>query len=133
VSRRILVVDDEESILFAIERYFTRHDYQVDCARELEEAEALLTNRTYAVVIADLRLTGINGVEGLQLISYVRAICSETRVVLLTGFGSPEIEAEAYRRGVHAFLHKPIALRDLEETIETLFAVEWGTSARREG
>ena len=50
-------------------------------------------------MIADLRLTGIYGVEGLDIIQWSRHLRPETRVVLLTGNGTPEIEAEARRRG----------------------------------
>ena len=71
----------------------------MDAAAEKEEAEALLAYTEYAVVIADLRLTGIYGVEGLDIIQWSRHLRPETRVVLLTGNGTPEIEAEARRRG----------------------------------
>jgi len=120
VSHSILVVDDAESILFAIRVFFQAKGFAVDCARELEEAEALLANRTYDAVIVDLRLTGFQGTEGLEIISYVREISSKTRVILITSFGSPEIEQEARRRGVDAFLHKPVALPDLAMLVSSL-------------
>lgn len=120
MSHSILVVDDAESILFAIRVFFQAKGFAVDCARELEEAEALLANRTYDAVIVDLRLTGFQGTEGLEIISYVREISSKTRVILITSFGSPEIEQEARRRGVDAFLHKPVALPDLAMLVSSL-------------
>ena len=62
----------------------------VDTAAEKEEAEALLAHTEYAVVIADLRLTGIYGMEGLDIIAVVTPSAGRsTRVVLLTGYGSP--------------------------------------------
>src|SRR5215212_2538352 len=85
--RRMLIVDDEEAILFAMEEYFTTRGYQVSCARELEEAQALLSFAQYDVVIADLRLTGINGAEGLELLSFVRACSPRTKILLLTAYG----------------------------------------------
>ena len=109
----ILVVDDEESILFAMEQYFTAQGCTVDCARELEEAQALLTHIHYHLVLADLRLTGINGVEGLDLVSTVRERCPRTRIMVLTAHGSAEVEAEATRRGAHAFLHKSMPLSEV--------------------
>ena len=48
------------------------------------------------------------------------AVSDDTRVVLLTGNGTPEIEAEARRRGVDAFLHKPLPLRELERVVAGL-------------
>jgi DNA-binding NtrC family response regulator len=120
MPERILVVDDEDSILFAIKEYFTTHGYEVDCAREFEEAEALLANVCYSVVIADLRLTGINGVEGLELVGYVKERCPWTRIIILTAYGSREVEQEALKRGVDAFLRKPKPLPQLAQIVFAL-------------
>ena len=111
---RILIVDDEESILSAVRDYFeTQARFDVDCARELEEAEALLSHVHYDLLIADLRLTGAHSSEGLELIRFARERSPWTRVVLLTSYGSPELESEAMSRGVDAFLQKPMPLSDL--------------------
>jgi DNA-binding response OmpR family regulator len=118
--QRLLIVDDEEPILFAMQEYFGTFGYQVDCARELEEAEALLTNVDYSLVVADLRLTGIYGVEGLELVGYIRQRCPRTRVILLTAYGSAEIESEARRLGVDAFLYKPKPLPELAQIVFAL-------------
>ena len=120
----ILVVDDEESILFALGDYFTAHGCTVDCARELEEAQALLSNIRYNLVLCDLRLSGVQSAEGLDLVTFVRERTPDTKVVVLTAYGAPEIQAEAYRRGVDAFLLKSrplpevagVAMRALQVT-----------------
>jgi DNA-binding NtrC family response regulator len=117
---RILVVDDEEAILLAIHEYFVPLKYEVDCARELEEAEALLAHVRYALLIADLRLTGIHSNEGLELIRFTRERSPWTRIVVLTGYGSAEMESEAVGRGVDAFLQKPMPLADLAEIAAAL-------------
>ena len=117
---RILIVDDEEPILLALREYFVPLQYDVDCARELEEAEALLSHVHYALLIADLRLTGSHGNEGLELIRFVRERSPWTRIVVLTGYGSAEIESEAVGRGVDAFLQKPMPLADLAEIASAL-------------
>jgi DNA-binding NtrC family response regulator len=113
----MLLVDDEESIAFAIKRYFEIQGLRVDWARELEEAEALLANGQYEVVICDLRLTGAHGAEGLDIISYVGEHCPSTRTVMLTAYGSGEVEAEARSRGVDLFYRKPRPLQDLAQGI----------------
>jgi len=107
IKERILVIDDEEPIREAMRDYFTSIGYIVDCAQELEEAQALLTHVSYSVVIADLRLTSVNKVEGLEVIGFVKERFPATRIILLTAYGSPEVEREAKRRGVDAFLLKP--------------------------
>ena len=120
MKKRILVVDDEQIILFAFRAYFGRYDYEVDCARELEEAEALLAHRSYDVVIADLRLTGSSGREGLEIVRFLRERSPESPIVLLTAYGSKEIELEATELGADAFLQKPKPLAELAEIIFSL-------------
>ena len=113
----MLLVDDEESIAFAIKRFFEFQGLRVDWAQELEEAEALLVNCQYDVVICDLRLTGAHGAEGLDIISYINKHCPSTRTVMLTAYGNGEVEAEARRRGVDLFSRKPRPLQELAHDI----------------
>src|SRR6266852_3171469 len=117
---RILIVDDEQLIVAAMRKYFEGLGYEVDAAHELEEAQALLANRNYDLVIADLRLTGIGGVEGLQIVSDIHHRCADTRIILLSAFGTPEIERESYNRGVDAFLHKPKAMMEIAQIARVL-------------
>jgi len=116
----ILVVDDEESILFAVEQYLTAIGCTVDCARELEEAQALLSNIHYQLVLADLRLSGIHSTEGLDLVTTVRECCPRTRVVVVTAYGTRDIEDEALRRGADAFLHKSTPLPELARVVREM-------------
>jgi len=104
---RVLIIDDEAPVLLMAAEYFQLQGCEVDCARELEEAQALLTFKRYELVIADLRLTGFGGVEGLTIIDDIRERCPWTRIILWTAYGTPEVEQEARRRGVDAFLLKP--------------------------
>jgi len=119
-AERILIVDDEDLIVGAMRRYFQGLGYTVDSAYELEEAQALLGNYQYDLVIADLRLTGIGGVEGLQIVADVHQKFARTRVILLSAFGTPEIERESYNRGADAFLHKPKAMMEIARVAKTL-------------
>ena len=111
----ILIVDDEETILFAMGQYIMAQGCTVDTASELEEAQALLTNIRYHLVIADLRLSGIHGSEGLDLVAMVRECCPHTRVIVLTAYGSSELQQEALRRGADAVLHKSMPLSEVAE------------------
>lgn len=119
-GQKILIVDDEPLIVLAMRKYFEGLGYAVDSAYELEEAQALLSNYEYGLVIADLRLTGIGGVEGLQIVSDIHQRCANTRVILLSAYGTPEIERESYNRGADAFLHKPKAMMEIAQVAMTL-------------
>lgn len=113
MTKRLLLIDDEETILFALDRYFSRNGFEVDCARELEEAEALAVCAPYDLVIADLSLTENGSTEGLEILRHVRQISPEARVILLTAHATAVVEHEAFRRGVDAFLHKPRPLAEI--------------------
>ena len=95
--------------------YFTAHGFSVDCARETSEAEELLRETAYAIAILDLRLSGTPGLEGLDLVASIHAQSPRTRIILLTAYGSREIEAEARRLGADAFLQKPKPLAEVAQ------------------
>ena len=120
MTLRMMIIDDEERILRAVSGYFELLGYSVDCAREIEEAERLLSTHRYDIVLADLRLSGIDGVEGLEVVSYVREKSPQTKVALLTAYGTPAICAEAERRGVDAFLNKPQPLGEIARVVKGL-------------
>ncbi len=120
MKQRLLVVDDERAILMAVGEYFRRRGYEVACARPLAEAEALLSQDAYACVIADLRLTAQGTDDGLAIAAYAREHCPQTRVVILTAYGSPAAEKEARTRGVDAFIHKPKPLAEVARVIGEL-------------
>lgn len=111
--RSILLIDDEEPILFALADFFAREGWEVRSARELEEALAILQYQHFELIVADLRLTGYGGTEGLEILHFIRERAPRTRVILLTAYGSPEVEARAMQLGVDRFLHKPHPLPEL--------------------
>ena len=125
MADRILLVDDEEPILLSFTKLLTRASYEVDTADRIEDAEALLKTRPYRVVITDLRLTGVLGQEGLEILQYVREMNPETAVILVTGHGNPEIMNRAYQLGAACYFEKPVEPRQLIEAVGALL----GTSA----
>jgi len=119
MTTRVLVVDDERSLLLAVSGYLTDRGYDVDCAIELEEAQALLANDVFDVVITDLRLSPLQQTGGLTIISFIRERSLRSRVIVLTAYATPEAEREAELLGVDLFLHKPAALSELARAIDS--------------
>jgi DNA-binding NtrC family response regulator len=117
---RLLVVDGEESICFSMKEYFTLQGYKVDIARELEEAERLVETTDYQVVIQDLRLGPAQKPDGLEVIKFIRGQNPHTRIIVLTAYGSAEMEKEALRCGADAFLRKPKPLSHVAQVIQGL-------------
>ena len=117
---RLLIVDDEESICFSMSEYFSLHGYDVDTARETEEVEKLIESTEYRVVVQDLRLDKNGNTQGLDMIRMIRAQNPETRIIVLTAYGSAEMEEEARRCGADAFLRKPKPLSQVAQVVEGL-------------
>ncbi len=117
---RILVVDDEESICFSMSEYFSLHGFIVDTAREIEEAERLVESTAYGVIIQDLRLGTTRNPDGINIIKLAHERHPETRIVVLTAYGSTEMEDEARRFGADAFLRKPKPLSQVAQVVQGL-------------
>jgi DNA-binding response OmpR family regulator len=119
----MLLVEDEVSILTALKKYFTSEGFQVDSARELEEAEAMIVTVQYGVVIADIRLSWSFAVEGLEILRFIRHHSRGTQVIVLTGNTAPEVERTAVALGAQAFLQKPTPLPEIAATVRRLTGV----------
>ena len=104
VAARVLVVDDEESIRDLCARVLSRASYTVITAPSGEDAVALLTREAFALVISDIRMPGISGLEVLER---AKATYPEIRVVLITGFGTPQMLTRAQQSGADRILTKP--------------------------
>ena len=116
----LLVVDDEESICFSMSEYFSQHGFKVDTAREKEEAEGLIKETEYKVIIQDLRLGIERRSDGIEIIKLVHERNPNTRIVVLTAYGSPEAEEEARNAGADAFLRKPKPLSQVAQVVQGL-------------
>jgi DNA-binding response OmpR family regulator len=116
--RRLLLLGKQEDAATALQNYCRTLGWQVDCAYELEEAEALLACFSYAAVVTDLSLAGVDGPAGLKIVGLVRARCPRTRVFLWTPFYSAQLEAAAHEcGGVDGFLPKPFPVKDLARAV----------------
>jgi DNA-binding NtrC family response regulator len=118
--RTLLVVDDEESICFSMREYFSQHGFRVDTARELDEAEGLIKTTDYKVIIQDLRLGLTRYPDGIEIIKLVHKRNPDTRIIVLTSYGSKEVEEEARRAGADAFLRKPKPLSQVAQVVQGL-------------
>jgi DNA-binding NtrC family response regulator len=111
--KRVLVVDDEPSILLSLSHLFSNDEVMVITSRRIEDAEEALEHYPFDLVIADIRLSGIDGIEGLELLSYIKKIRPDTKVILMTAYGSEEMRESALRRGACYYYEKPIDMNNL--------------------
>lgn len=120
---RLLVVDDEPAILFAMGDYLSRSGYAVDRARGRAEAESLLAAAAYDLAVIDLRLGVSEPRGGLEVLRRLRERQPRARAILLTAYGSAEVEAELAAFPDVRLLSKPQPLARLTEEVAGLLAL----------
>ena len=118
--KKILLVDDEPTILLTLSHLLSTKDTVVITCSSMEEAEEALSKYAFDLMIADIRLSGMYGIEGLELLSYVRSISPSTEVIIMTAYGSDEMREDAYRRGAFHYYEKPIDLAHLVSRVRAL-------------
>ena len=120
MQSRILIVDDEDDTLFVFSRLLRRLDgCPVDSVRSFDEAAAALRGNRYHVVVTDLRLSGADSEEGLDILRLARD-GGGTEVIVVTGYGSPSSMTKAYQLGAAYYFEKPVRPARLLEAVEAL-------------
>lgn len=119
-SKKILIVDDEPTILLTLSYSLRTAGFEVVTASRLESAEAALERYSFDVVIADIRMSGILGVDGLELLSYIKRRWPDTKVIIMTAYGSEEVRRDAFARGASWYYDKPVDIADLMNRLKDL-------------
>ena len=118
--KRVLIVDDEPTILLTLSYALRSREVEVITASRLEPAEEALSRQHFDLVIADVRMSGVLGVEGLELLTYIKRNWPETEVIVMTAYGSEEMEKDTYERGAKYFFNKPVDIEDLFSKVRSL-------------
>jgi DNA-binding NtrC family response regulator len=111
---KVLVVDDEGRLRDVLTRAIASWGFQVTGARSGEEALRLMHTSKFDILILDLNLPGVSGIE---LFEKLRAANPEQQVIVLTGFGNLEAARATIRLDVVDFLEKPCPLGELEKSL----------------
>jgi DNA-binding response OmpR family regulator len=120
-KKRILIVEDEPRIALALCRALEfpgRGDYEVEISPIAETALTKLESGPFDLIVTDLRMPGMGG---LEFIRHVRQTSPQTQTMLITAFGSPEIEELTQRLGA-TYLPKPFSLQEFVDTAERILS-----------
>ncbi|MCG8643050.1 MAG: sigma-54 dependent transcriptional regulator [Desulfobacterales bacterium] len=123
---RLLIVEDEQEMLLFLKRFFTRKGYAVTGVASAEEAVGAFAETEYDLVISDLALADMNG---LDLLKAIRVVDPVLPFIIITGAGTIETAVEAIQSGAFHYLTKPFKRKDLEILVKR--AVEFGLMHRR--
>ncbi|MCG8632704.1 MAG: sigma-54 dependent transcriptional regulator, partial [Desulfobacterales bacterium] len=123
---RLLIVEDEQEMLLFLKRFFTRKGYAVTGVASAEEALSAFSEIEYDLIISDLALEKMSG---LDLLRQIKAVDHHLPFIIITGAGTIESAVEAIQIGAFHYLTKPFKRKDLE--ILARRAVEFGLMHRR--
>lgn len=111
---RILVMEDESSVAHGLETVLTEEGYRVDVAVTGNTALTTLANDGIDLLVADLRLPDI---DGMEVVRRVRRSMPETGVIIISGYGTPATAVEAMKLGVHDFIPKPFGEEQIRSAV----------------
>lgn len=114
MTEKVLLVDDEEEFVETLAERMRTRGMEVSTTNSGADALKLVEDEAFDVVVLDLKMPGIDGLEALKRIKQRRP---DIQVVLLTGHATVEKGVEAIKEGALEFLEKPIDLASLTETI----------------
>ena len=106
----ILVVDDDQDMRELVRDVLQDRGHQVGLAESGQEALKRLSETDYAVVLTDLRMKEI---QGMELLAEIKRTYPDTSVILMTAFGSVESAVEAMKEGAYDYLIKPVKTEEL--------------------
>lgn len=110
----VLVVDDEGAIRYSVSKTLQRVGYTVNEAASGEEALEAMKKDRYDVVLTDIRMPGLTGVE---LLKRIKEVAPDAIVILMTGYASLGTAVEALRLGAHDYLIKPSSSQDIRQSV----------------
>jgi DNA-binding NtrC family response regulator len=111
---RILVLDDEPIVGKRLKPALEKSGYEVDVVERGADALRLIDERPYDVVVTDVRM---EGVDGLDVLRHVRQHSARTLVIMITGYATVDVARDALTHGAFDFIAKPFKLDDLRAAI----------------
>lgn len=118
-KKGVLVIDDEKNIRMTLEKALQGAGYDVETAINGENGLEKMEEEQFPVMLLDMKLPGINGMEVLR---EIKDMDYKTRVIMITGYGSIDTAVEAMKLGAVDYLRKPFKPAEILELVENVFA-----------
>jgi two-component system, NtrC family, response regulator AtoC len=116
----ILVVEDDRHVRETLSKFLEEQEYEVSAVLDAEEALEKIKGKRYDVIITDLNLPGISGME---LIPLCREISPKTDIIVMSGFGTIDTAIDCIRKGAIRYIMKPLNPEQVLYTIRIVFAL----------
>lgn len=112
---KILIVDDEVSMREFLEIMLSKEGYKVSSSGSGKEALKMLNDTIYDLIVSDVQMPGMNGIE---LLRNVKEVCPDTTVIMITAYASTESGVEAMKAGAYDYITKPFKVDEIKLIIK---------------
>ena len=123
---KILIIEDELDIAMVMTEWLSKNDHTVDVSHEGHHAATLMADKRYDLIVLDLGLPGVDGVELLQAL---RDRGSATPVLVVSGRNTIDAKVNCLELGADDYLTKPFHMRELASRVKVLLRRNWGTAS----
>jgi CheY-like chemotaxis protein len=122
MAKKILVIDDEELIIKSLKKLLEKNDFEVFLAKNGQDALVMAEDEQFDLIIADIRMPGMNGVETVKTICGMmdKNKLKLIPVIFITGYTDNEIEKEAKALNPIAYVYKPFDIGDFVKRIKEI-------------
>ena len=120
MPKKILVIDDEELIIESLSRLLEKNGYEVFVVKNGQDAIIMVEEEEFDLILADIRLPGMNGVEIAEDIYKNKLTQGKRKIplIFMTGYTDQEVEKKARALSPAAYIHKPFDIKDLLSQIK---------------
>ena len=120
MAKKILVIDDEELIIKSLRKLLEKNGFKVFVAKNGQDAIIMAEEENFDLIIADIRMPGINGVEAVQLIfeNLENKKVSRIPTIFITGYADKNIKQRATALNPIAYIYKPFDISELVDRVK---------------
>ncbi len=115
-SKKLMIVDDEETLTYSLYQSFilAKQNYEVVTASSGEEASEKLEQTDFDLVITDISMPGMSG---LELLAWIQEKHPATAVLVMTAYGSEDKKEEALSLGARNYIEKPFEIKEIKQLV----------------
>ncbi|HYA03098.1 MAG TPA: response regulator [Syntrophobacteria bacterium] len=122
---KVMVLDDEPIVCKRLQPALEKLGYEVETFIHSEEAMRRIQETNYDIIVTDLKMKGI---DGMQFLQEAKKRSPKTEVIVITGFATLETARESFQKGVFDFIAKPFKLGEIQEVVNKAAAKIRGTA-----
>ncbi|GBD97498.1 MAG TPA: response regulator [Nitrospirae bacterium] len=118
---KILIIDDEELICWSLKKIFEKEEYSVNCAHTGDDALRKLNENRYDIVITDLKLPDV---RGLEIVKKIKEMAVDTVVIVMSSYFPEPVVDDVMKHGVFRCVNKPFEINDIISDVKDAMEIK---------